>query len=113
MSPDVLVKIVMRLEDEICGISAIMPEIKDVYLQNLKKLAKEYFGRNLPIPDSVLERCNAIENLMNYLLREPEAVIEGRYVTSIAEERIKTTVARLGRSAILSTLYACGLIKTS
>lgn len=111
-STELLLRIVMRLEDEVCGISTIMPELKELYRRNLRVLSKEYFGKDLPIPESIFERCNALENLLSYLLREPNVVVEGRYVTSVAEERIRMLVARLGRSAVLSAFYACGLIKT-
>lgn len=112
-SADVLLRIVMRLEDEVCGLGVIIPQLKDVYRRNLKQLSKDYFGRDLPVPDNIFERCNAIENLLGYLLKDPNVVVEGRYVTSVAEEKIKTLVARLGRSAVLSAFYACGLIRTA
>ncbi|MEM1913973.1 MAG: hypothetical protein QW067_12605 [Thermofilaceae archaeon] len=110
-SVDVLVRIVVRLEDEVCGLSTLMEDVRNVYTRTFKKMLKEYFGKDLPLPDSLFEKCNVVQNALDYLLKNPNVAVEGRYLTSVAEEKIKTTVARIGRASIFATLYSLGLIK--
>lgn len=108
---DTLIRIVLRVEDEICGLSMVMDEVKNVYTKTFKKMIKEYFGKDLPLPDTLFERCNVIQGALEYLLKNPSVAVEGKYLTSVAEEKIKTTVARIGRATIFATLYSLGLIK--
>lgn len=111
-SPDVMVRIVSRLEEEVCALSTIIPEVKTMYGRKYRELVKEYFGRDLPIPDNIFEQCFIIENLLNYLLRNPSMVLEHkRFLSTEADKYIKSIVARLGKSAALLSFYACGLIK--
>lgn len=110
--PDVIIRIVSRLEEEVCGLSTSIPELKIIYTSRFKELIKEYFGHDLPIPDSIFSKCFIIENMLEYLLRNPYVVLgEKRYITTEAERRIKNIVGRLSKSALLVALYSTGLIK--
>lgn len=114
MSPttDMLIRIVLRLEDEICALSSIIPEAKTLYQSTFKNMVKEYFGKTLPIPDTLItDRCNICQTILEYLLQNPSIVVEGRYLSSETEEKIKSYIARIGRASIFSTFYALGLIK--
>lgn len=111
-STDTLVRIVLRLEDEVCALSTIMEEVKQVYGNTFKAMIKEYFGKDLPLPSNLFERCNIVYNVLEYLSRNPGVALEGRYLTSEAEEKIKNIVARIGRASIFSTFYTLGLVKT-
>lgn len=110
-STDILVRIVLRLEDEVCALSSVVPEAKAIYLETFRRMLKEYFGKSLPVPETLMDRCNICQSMLEYLLQNPSVVVEGRHLSSETEEKIKSGVARVGRASIFTTFYVLGLIK--
>ncbi|MEM2569225.1 MAG: hypothetical protein QXT67_04725 [Candidatus Bathyarchaeia archaeon] len=111
VEPDELIRIAERLEIEVCALSINMPSLKTLYANALKTLIKEIFGRDLTLPPEIFERCMIVDGLLEYLTQNPKLVLQGRYSSTDAVNKIKSIIARLAISAIHSIFYTTNMIK--
>ncbi len=110
-SLDVMEFIVKRLEEEIVALSYAIPYIRNLYRDYVRNLLEKEF-RDLPLPD-LDESDYLYDQVLGWMYRHAKQILGSRYNALTESERrnnLRALCVRIVRTALMATLYKCGLV---
>jgi len=113
--PDLGVReyIVLKLEEELCGLSFAMPQIAQLYREAVAEILDETYPE-LPKPE--FRGCFAYEKVKAWLRNHEDRILEAeRDLVEFkdADRRIKEIAVRITRTAILGVLHKAGVLSVA
>ncbi len=108
---DVREYIVKRLEEEVVALSRAIPYIKNIYRDFVKEILEKEF-RDIPLPD-LTQSDYLYDIVLDWMKRNARYILREAYFVMYPtqrEERLREQAIRIVRTALMATLYKCGIV---
>ena len=108
---DVREYIVKRLEEEVVALSRAIPYIKNIYRDFVKEILEKEF-RDIPLPD-LTQSDYLYDIVLDWMKRNAQYILREAYFVMYPtqrEERLREQAIRIVRTALMATLYKCGIV---